>query len=173
MQRQIQNVIANKVHASGKGRSGYVTVYRAIKNSFAVGSYTQIPAEKHDELLSFLNGIVLEGELLPPEETSAPAATIQPPTWEHPLPAGMPEAIGNRTIIQLRGILTSLDLWVENQPFQHETRQALRDALDDIRSLVVTSSTEIQEALCQINLGVAYLNRWRGIKPAYTPKRYQ
>lgn len=88
---------------------------------------------------------------------------IQPPTWERPIPSGMPGAIGNRTVVQLRDILTSLNLWVEHQPFQRETREALWNALSDIEALVVTNSTEIQEAICQINVGMSYLNRWRGI----------
>lgn len=88
---------------------------------------------------------------------------IQPPTWERPIPAGMPGAIGNRTVVQLRDIITSLNLWVEHQPFQRDTREALWNALSDIEALVVTNSTEIQEAICQINVGMSYLNRWRGV----------
>ncbi len=88
---------------------------------------------------------------------------IQPPTWERPIPSGMPGAIGNRTVVQLRDIITSLNLWVEHQPFQRETREALWNALSDIEALVVTNSTEIQEAICQINVGMSYLNRWRGV----------
>lgn len=134
-----------------------------IYDMLQVTSYKEIPAEKVGAAIALIESYpVLEGELLPPEGKSL--ATIQPPTWVRPIEAGMPGAGGNRTVIQMKKILCELHVWAYSQPFERETAKAIGDALGDIEGLIVTSQTEIQEAMTHFHIATSFLNRWRGMK---------
>jgi ORF6N domain len=64
-QREIQKLVAAKVHASNAGRGGYSTIYVSIKDQFHVGTYKDVPDDRYEDLMLYIESIELEdGELL-------------------------------------------------------------------------------------------------------------
>lgn len=81
-QRKVQQAIAAKVHKLPKDqqRQGYANEYRRIKDAYLVGSYTQLPADKFDELMQFIDAEFVE----PPAPAKQvkyhyPTETAKPP----------------------------------------------------------------------------------------------
>jgi hypothetical protein len=89
---------------------------------------------------------------------SLPKLTINPPVWTKPDPAGTKDTI--RNIQTMRSIITELQTWCHELPA--EAGLPLWEALDDLKRLLITGSTEVSEALTHLAISARYLKRWIG-----------
>ncbi len=89
---------------------------------------------------------------------SSPNLAIKPPKWTKPDPSGMENAM--RDLHSARLIIRELQIWANTLP--SDIGHPLWDALENLNKLMITSYTEITEALNHFSIGVHFLNRWLG-----------
>lgn len=137
---------------ANKRAGAAIRLWSSIKSKFKV-SYKEVPPEHFIEALSLVARVPLEGEVLEAEQKSVPKFT--PPVWKRPDKT-------DRTIEHTKQLVSDLRLWGRNQPWGREVQVPFDQALVDLRDLLVTCWTEVDEALISISHGVRYLHRWQG-----------
>ena len=83
-----------------------------------------------------------------------PEATTSPPVWERP-------AQTERTLEHAKGIIFDLQRWAA-QELRGSAGDQLVAALDDLRGLLVTGCTDVDQSLQSLASAVHVLKRWQG-----------
>ncbi|HRQ04338.1 MAG TPA: BRO family protein [Nitrosomonas halophila] len=125
-----------------------------FQRHFVVNSYKNLPASKFAEACLYIPFIPdRKTNTLPSSEL-----TIKPPVWTRPDPVGTKDAL--RSIQTMRSIIADLQIWCNELP--DEAGAHLWNALDDMKKLLITGATEINEALLLMHISSSYLERWVG-----------
>ncbi|SDY38591.1 BRO family protein [Nitrosomonas sp. Nm58] len=132
-----------------------VYAWSRFNNHFRINSYKNLLFTKYEEACRYIPSIPGKKEV---RTLPAPMPAIKPPVWTKPDPAGSADAI--RSIQTMRSIITELQTWCHELPI--EAGMPLWEALDDVKRLLITGSTEVSEALMHIGIATRYLNRWMG-----------
>jgi hypothetical protein len=126
-----------------------------FNNHFRINSYKNLPFTKYEEACRYIPSIPGKKEV---RTLPAPIPAIKPPVWTKPDPAGSADAI--RSIQTMKSIITELQTWCHELPI--EAGMPLWEALDDLKRLLITGSTEVSEALTHLEFSVRFLKRWMG-----------
>lgn len=145
-QGELYNRVSEMSGENGKYRA---TIWSRFKNHFRIAGYKDLPTNKYGEALEYLDK--LRAEYAHPAQAEIP----------FPPPDPSPKGSHGPDYAKARDRLVYLRSFAE-RGFPPDTRDRFMVALDELEGCLVRGWTEIDEAMLNFSIGMAFLRRWKG-----------